>query len=104
MPPAPNFKEVGSKLGGDTALGFVLFVRLIGLCLFGFVDFLFLLGSGKGCVCDCGTPWTFLLPFFVRLAFHQFVCPYVTRLIYLISFKQRMLGIFNFIYALLMNN
>ena len=25
---------------------------------------LFLLVSGKGSVCDCGTPWTFLLPFF----------------------------------------
>ena len=32
-------------------------------CLFGFVGFLFLLGSGKGCVL-CGTPWIFLLPFF----------------------------------------
>ena len=27
----------------------VLFVRLFGLCLFGFVGFLFLLGPGKGC-------------------------------------------------------
>ena len=27
----------------------VLFVRLFGLCLFRFVSFLFLLGSGKGC-------------------------------------------------------
>ena len=27
----------------------MLFVRLFGLCLFGFVGFLFLLGSGKGC-------------------------------------------------------
>ena len=27
----------------------VLFVRLFGLCLFGFVGFLFLLGFGKGC-------------------------------------------------------
>ena len=27
----------------------VLFVRLFDLCLFGFVGFLFLLGSGKGC-------------------------------------------------------
>ena len=37
-----------------------LFVRLFDLCLFGFVGFLFLLVSG---VCDCGTSWTFLLPF-----------------------------------------
>ena len=28
---------------------FVLFLRLIDLCLFGFVGFLFLLVSGKGC-------------------------------------------------------
>ena len=27
----------------------MLFVRLFDLCLFGFVGFLFLLGSGKGC-------------------------------------------------------
>ena len=27
----------------------VLFVHLFDLCLFGFVGFLFLLGSGKGC-------------------------------------------------------
>ena len=31
-------------------------VRLFGLCLFGFVGFLFLLVSGKGCGCDCGNP------------------------------------------------
>ena len=46
---------------GKRELILVLFVRLFGLCLFRFVGFLFLLGSGKGC--DCGTPWTFLLPF-----------------------------------------
>ena len=34
---------------GEEELIFVLFVRLFGLCLFGFVGFLFLLGSGKGC-------------------------------------------------------
>ena len=50
---------------GKRELILVLLVRLFGLCLFGFVGFLFLLGSGKGAVCDCGTPWTFLLPFFV---------------------------------------
>ena len=50
---------------GRRGLVLVLFVRLFGLCLFGFVGFLFLLVSGKGCVFDCGTPWTFLLPFFL---------------------------------------
>ena len=34
---------------GKRELILVLFVRLLGLCLFGFVGFLFLLGSGKGC-------------------------------------------------------
>ena len=34
---------------GKRELIIVLFVRLFGLCLFGFVGFLFLLGSGKGC-------------------------------------------------------
>ena len=34
---------------GKRELIIVLFVRLFDLSLFGFVDFLFLLGSGKGC-------------------------------------------------------
>ena len=34
---------------GKRELILVLFVRLIDLCLFGFVGFLFLLMSGKGC-------------------------------------------------------
>ena len=34
---------------GKSELILVLFVRLFDLCLFGFVGFLFLLGSGKGC-------------------------------------------------------
>ena len=49
---------------GKRELILVLFVRLFDLCLFGFVGFLFLLMSRKAAVCDCGTPWTFLLPFF----------------------------------------
>ena len=34
---------------GKRVLILVLFIRLFGLCLFRFVGFLFLLGSGKGC-------------------------------------------------------
>ena len=34
---------------GKRELILVLSVRLFGLCLFGFVGFLFLFGSGKGC-------------------------------------------------------
>ena len=48
---------------GKKELILVLFVRLFDWCLFGFVGFFFLFGSGKAAVCDCGTPWTFLLPF-----------------------------------------
>ena len=52
----------------------MLFVRLFGLCLFSFVGFLFLLGSGKAAaaVCDCGTPWTFLLPLLLFLPHETF--------------------------------
>ena len=49
---------------GKRELILVLFVRLFGLCLFRFVGFLFL--CGRAAVCDCGTPWTFLLPFFLK--------------------------------------
>ena len=38
-----------TSLGEERELILVLFVRLFGLCLFRFVGFLFLLGSGKGC-------------------------------------------------------
>ena len=50
---------------GKRKLILVLFVCLFDLCLFGFVGFLFLLGLGRAAVCDCGTSWTFLLPFFL---------------------------------------
>ena len=50
---------------GKRELVLVLFVRLIDLRLFGFVCFLFHFVSGKAAVCDCGIPWTFLLPFFL---------------------------------------
>ena len=43
----------------------VLFVRLFDLRLFGLVLTVFSSSwcLGKAAVCDCGTPWTFLLPF-----------------------------------------
>ena len=52
---------------GKRELILVLFVRLLNLCLFRFVGFLFLWGLGRAAVCDCGTPWTFLLPFFENI-------------------------------------
>ena len=39
----------------------MLFVRLFDLRLFGFV-FLFSWCLGSAAACDCGTPWTFILP------------------------------------------
>ena len=44
----------------------VLFVRFFNLCLFGFVGLSSSWGLGRVSVCDCGTPWIFLLPFFFR--------------------------------------
>ena len=60
---------------GKRELILVLFVRLFGLCLFGFVGFLFLLGLGRAAVCDCGTPWTFLLPFLLMKSLNQTESP-----------------------------
>ena len=42
----------------------MLFVRLFDLCLFGFVGFLFLLGSGKGCGLGLWHSLAFSLTFF----------------------------------------
>ena len=44
---------------GKRELILVLFVRLFGLCLFRFVGFLFLLGSGKGCSVIVALPGLF---------------------------------------------
>ena len=49
---------------GEREIILVLFVRLFDLCLFGFVGSSSSWGLGRAAVCDCGTPWTFLLPFF----------------------------------------
>ena len=53
-----------TSLGEEKELILVRFVRLFNLRLFGFVSFLFLLVSGKGWACDCGSSWTFLFLFF----------------------------------------
>ena len=43
----------------------MLFVHLFNLCLFGFLFSSSSWCLGRAAVCDCGTPWTFLLPFFL---------------------------------------
>ena len=48
---------------GKRELILVLFVRLFGLCLLDLSVSSSSWGLGRAAVCDCGTPWTFLLPF-----------------------------------------
>ena len=57
-----SLKHVLSPLLGRRDLVCVLLVHLF-VCFVrvSFCHFLFLLGSGLAVVCDCGTPWTFLL-------------------------------------------
>ena len=52
---------------GKRELILVLFVRLFGLCLFRLSVSSSSWGLGRAAVCDCGTPWTFLLLFFAVL-------------------------------------
>ena len=56
---------------GKRELISVLFVRLFGLCLFRFVGFLFLLGSGKGCGLWFWHSLDFSLTFFVGLKCYE---------------------------------
>ena len=56
---------------GKRELILVLFVRLFGLCLFGFVGFLFLLVSGKGCGLWLWHSLDFSLTFFLILTHLQ---------------------------------
>ena len=64
---------------GKRELILVLFVRLIDLCLFGFVGFLFLLVSGKGCGLWLWHSLDFSLTFFFLLKFREEIrCFYFT--------------------------
>ena len=49
---------------GKRELILVLFVRLFNFCLFGLSVSSSSWGLGRAAVCDCGTPWTFLLLLF----------------------------------------
>ena len=51
---------------GKRKLILVLFVRLFDFRLFGLSVFSSSWCMGRAAVCDCGTPWTFLLPFFIK--------------------------------------
>ena len=45
----------------------MLFVRLFGLCCLDLSVSSSSWGLGRDAVCDCSTPWTFLLPFFFNI-------------------------------------
>ena len=63
---------------GKRELILVLFVRLFGLCLFRFVGFLFLLGSGKGCSLWLWHSLDFSLTFF-GVCIHSLNCQQSTQ-------------------------
>ena len=59
----------GGRGSGGGGLVLMLFVRLLGLCLFK-IDLSVSSSSWglrRAAVCDCGTPWTFLLLFFINM-------------------------------------
>ena len=60
---------------GKRELILVLFVRLFDLCLFGFVGFLFLLGSGKGCGLWLWHSLDFSLTFFFIMLLTELSAP-----------------------------
>ena len=51
---------------GKRELILVLFVRLFGFTCLDLSVSSSSWGLGRAAVCDCGTPWTFLLPFFFK--------------------------------------
>ena len=53
-----------TSLGEERELILVLFVRLFDLRLFSLSVSSSSSYLGRAAVCDCGTPWTFLLPFY----------------------------------------
>ena len=55
--------SIANTLLGKRELILVLFVRLFGLCCLD-LSVSSSWGLGRASVCDCGTPWTFLLPVF----------------------------------------
>ena len=63
----------------------VLFVRLFGLCLFGFVNFLFLLGSGKSCGLWLWHSLDFSVTFFCMKQYPSFIStktqPYIFSIV-----------------------
>ena len=87
---------------GKRELILVLFARLFGLCLFGFVDFLFLLVSGKGCGFWLWHSLDFSLSFFMLIspyrnvsavANHSSFSKYVFTIIIIILFCLRRMAV-----------
>ena len=69
---------------------FVRFV-LVWICRFP----LLLGGLGRAAVCDCGTPWTFLLPFFLEYRVHCWkFCTKVNKAVQRIAFIPKKLSFY----------
>ena len=67
---------------GKRELILVLFVRLFGLCFLDMSVSSSSWGLGRAAVCDCGTPWTFLLPFLPKAPFVLQPKLFVPQLLY----------------------
>ena len=80
---ASLFNELGWEELSSRRRKHKLFVRLFGLCLFRFVGFLFLLGSGKGCGLWLWYSLDFSLTFFVLFykMISNFSSNYLTQLV-----------------------
>ena len=57
--------SIGITLLGEERANLSAFRTFVRLCLLRFVVSSSSWGLGRDAVCDCGTPWTFLLPFLV---------------------------------------
>ena len=79
---------------GKRELILVLFVRLSGLCLFGFVVSSSPWGLGRAAVFDCGTPWTFPLPFLFIVCYHLFVLLFCRLCSVIVAISGRLLYYF----------
>ena len=61
-----SFSIAITSLGEERAI-LSAFRTFFGLCLFRLSVSSSSWGLGRAAVCDCGTPWTFLLPFFLYI-------------------------------------
>ena len=76
-----SFGVAVASLGEE---GAVLFVRLLVCACLGLSVSSSSWGLGRAAVCDCGTPWTFLLPFFFQFLVVKFSI-YLNRRVFVMN-------------------